>query len=129
MKRPDETILIVDDEAVVRRAVSRLLTSLGYDVLLAEDGVEAVTTYEENRGGIAMTVLDMVMPRQTGDVTFRQIRARDPEARILLASGHAPNESVQSLILEGAVGFVQKPYRIAQLNKLIRAVLDGENPA
>ena len=128
MKRHDETILIVDDEAVVRRAVSRLLTSFGYEGLLAEDGAEAVTTYEANRGRIAMTVLDMVMPRQTGDVAFRQIRARNPEARILLASGHAPNETVQTLILEGAVGFVQKPYRIAHLNKLIRRALDGETP-
>ncbi len=125
MTPPIETILIVDDEAVVRRAAKRLLTNLGYNVLLAEDGAEAVTTYEANRDRISITVLDMVMPREKGDVAFRRIRALDPSARILLASGHAASETVESLILEGAVGFVQKPYKIAYLNQLIRNALDG----
>jgi two-component system, cell cycle sensor histidine kinase and response regulator CckA len=129
MKSPDETILIVDDESVVRRAVTRLLTRLGYEVLQAADGAEAVATFEANRERIAITVLDMVMPRETGDVTFHRIRTLDPNARILLASGHTTNETVEALILDGAVGFVQKPYRISHLNELIRQALDGKIPA
>ncbi len=125
MKSPDETILIVDDEDVVRRAVIRLLSRFGYEVLQASDGAEAVATFEANRERIAITVLDMVMPRESGDVAFHRIRHLAPDARILLASGHAANETVEGLILEGAVGFVQKPYRIAHLNKLIRQALDG----
>ncbi len=124
MKRPDETILIVDDEAVVRRAMNRLLTNLGYEVLLAADGAEAVTTFEANRERIALTVLDMVMPRENGDVAFHRIRAIDPHARIILASGHTTNETVEALIIKGAMGFVQKPYRISHLNVLIRQALD-----
>lgn len=124
MTRPHETILLVDDEAVVRRAAKRLLMNLGYEVLLAADGAEGVATYEAHRGHIDITVLDMVMPREPGEVVFRRIRTLDPGAQVLLASGNAADDTVEALILEGAVGFVQKPYKIAQLNQLIRRALD-----
>ena len=87
MTRPDETILIVDDEAVVRRAVSRLLRNLGYEVLLAADGAEGVTTFEANRARIAMTVLDMVMPRQTGDVAGADLTQRTTGGEVCLLVG------------------------------------------
>lgn len=124
MSRPHETILLVDDEAGVRRAAERLLTNLGYEVLLAADGAEGVATFEAHRHRIALTVLDLVMPREPGEVVFRRIRALDPGALVLLASGNAAGETVEALILEGAVGFLQKPYRIAELNQLIRRALD-----
>lgn len=125
MSPPLETILLVDDEAVVRRAAKRLLVNLGYEVLLAADGTEGVAAYQTHRERIAITVLDLVMPRESGESVFRRIRALDPCARILLASGNAADETVEAMILEGAVGYVQKPYKIAQLNSLIRRVLDA----
>ena len=82
-----ETILVVDDQETVLDFLIEALRNLGYCVLLAENGEDAVTIYRENPKQIDLVLLDMVMPKQGGHNTFYQVRSLDPHAKILLSSG------------------------------------------
>jgi DNA-binding NarL/FixJ family response regulator len=85
-----------------------------------------VSIYRDNPSQIDLVLLDMVMPRLGGHGTFYQIRAIDPDAKILLSSGFVQEGAVQDLLDNGAAGFIAKPHRLPQLTKAIRDVLDGK---
>ena len=87
LPRGTETLLIVDDQETVWDFLIEALQNLGYSVLLAENGEDAVSIYRDNPSQIDLVLLDMVMPRLGGHGTFYQIRAIDPDAKILLSSG------------------------------------------
>jgi len=112
-------ILVVDDESIIRNMASELLMTLGYDVLLAEDGEAAVEIYRREQSRISLVLLDMVMPKISGRETFFRMRAIDPDARILFSSGFTREGGVGELLALGAAGFVQKPYRLSVLSKAI----------
>lgn len=121
-----ETILVVDDEESVLAVSSKMLKSAGYRVLAAADGKSAVETYREHRDEIALVLMDMLMPGMDGREAFRQIRAINPEAKAVLASGFSM-EGPQGVITSGEFqGFVQKPFTIADLSKAVRLALGGE---
>ena len=120
-----ETILFVDDEEALRSLATASLGRLGYTVLTARNGFDALSLYEQNRGEIALVVLDLIMPEMGGVETFRRIREIDPAARVLVSSGYAGDGRVEQLIAEGAAGFLQKPYRLGTLAAAIRKALDG----
>jgi signal transduction histidine kinase/ActR/RegA family two-component response regulator len=117
------TILVVDDDPMVLRALAAALGSLGYGVLEACGGAEAVDLVRERRGEIRAVLLDMVMPRMGGAATYVALRALAPDLVVLLMSGHASNEDVQGLIDLGACGFVSKPYSIEALGSALAAAL------
>ena len=121
--RGAETILLVDDEAPIRKVGETLLGRLGYRVLAAADGVEAVSLYRKHSQQIAVVVLDMVMPRQGGRATARQLLDINPKCRILLSSGFSLNNEVAETIKDGAVGFIGKPYSVHDLAVAIRTTL------
>ncbi len=116
-----ETVLVVDDEPLLRDLARAILEAQGYKVLLAGDGVEAVETYRRERSDLV--VLDLTMPRLSGREALRHLRAIDPEVRVLFASGytaeHLPAEEQGQ-----ALGFVKKPYRPEDLAYAVRAALD-----
>jgi DNA-binding NtrC family response regulator len=120
----NETILIVDDHETIWDFLIEALQELGYSVLLAENGLDAVEIYENNPHEIDMVLLDMIMPKQGGHQTFFKIRQLDPEAKVLLSSGFVSEEEVQDLINQGAVGFLAKPHRIQDMALEIRRILD-----
>jgi DNA-binding NtrC family response regulator len=121
-RRGTGTILVVDDEAMVKDLARDILKRQGYTVLTAGGGEEAVELYRKNSGTIAVVVLDILMPGVDGPEAFRRIRALDPRARVVLSSGYDQMPDADGILREGAVAFVRKPYRIAEL---VRAVGDA----
>ncbi len=122
-----ETILIVDDHETIWDFLIEALQELGYSVLLAENGLDAVEIYRENPAAVDLVLLDMIMPKCGGHQAFYQLREIDPKARILLSSGYVSENEVHDLLQQGACGFLSKPHRIATVAKAIRDALDGVN--
>lgn len=121
-----ETILIVDDKETIWDFLIEALQKLNYQVLLAGDGVDALEIYKNNPKQLDLVILDMIMPRMGGHETFSQIKSIDPDAKILLYSGHVSEEKVDDLIQRGAKGFLAKPHRLKDLAEEIRRIFDGE---
>ncbi|MBO5761049.1 MAG: response regulator [Lentisphaeria bacterium] len=125
----NETILLVDDQETVWDFLIEALQKLGYSVLLAENGLDAVEICKANPGEIDLVLLDMIMPKLGGHGAFYQIRAVDPNIKILLSSGFVAQEAVDDLLANGAAGFLPKPHRIKTLAEELRRILDGKDPA
>jgi len=122
-------ILVVDDEEIVRGLAAEMLARLGYDVLQAADGAEAVDVYAAQKDRIDLVIVDMVMPRMGGRECFRRLRALNPDVRAILSSGYGRDGAAQEILDDGMVGFVQKPYRIAELSAAVTAALRQAIPA
>ncbi|MGE5753758.1 MAG: PAS domain-containing protein [Deltaproteobacteria bacterium] len=122
-----ETLLFVDDEESLRELAVETLGSLGYTVITARNGVDAVARYSERRGEIALVILDLIMPEMGGVEAFRRIREIDPDARILFSSGFAASGQPEALPAEGAAGFIQKPYRLSALAAAIRQAIGARS--
>ena len=90
----NETILIVDDHETIWDFLIEALQDLGYSVLLAENGLDAVEIYRENPGAVDLVLMDMIMPKCGGHQAFYQIREIDPQAKILLSSGYVSENEV-----------------------------------
>jgi signal transduction histidine kinase len=120
-----ETILVADDEQAVLRLVGGVLERLGYRVLLAEDGIAAVTRFREAAGEIALVILDVTMPRQGGAEALAAIQAMAPKVPAILVSGHFAPDS--DLVPEG-VHHLAKPFRPNDLGRIVREVLDATDP-
>ncbi len=121
-----ETILLVDDQEAIWDFMIEALQTLGYSVILAENGLDAVEIYKNNPKQIDMVILDMIMPKMGGHSTFYQIRGIDPKAKILLSSGYVSEEEVNDILKQGAAGFIPKPHRINVIAKEIRRILDSK---
>jgi PAS domain S-box-containing protein len=121
------TILVVDDEPLVREMCSDLLGSLGYTVLTASDGEEGVARYRDAQERIDLVLLDMVLPKLSGPAVFEQLRLIRADARVILCSGFNPSghTGIDALIAAGALGFVQKPFTIQAIGTAITAALSG----
>lgn len=118
-----ETVLLVDDEGSIRRVGQELLEAMGYQVLLARGGEQAIKVYEENRHSIDIVLLDMVMPHMGGGETYDRIKEINPEAKVLLSSGYSIEGKASEILKRGCNGFIQKPFTIKQLSKKIREIL------
>jgi CheY-like chemotaxis protein len=124
-----ETILLVDDEEMIWDVISDMLRTLGYDIILAENGREAVEIYQSNPGEIDLILLDMVMPEMNAREAFFLLKKIDPAVKVLLSSGYVSEEDAQDVLNAGAQGFLRKPYRMADLAKKIRSILDESTKA
>ncbi len=120
-------ILLVDDEDIVREICDTLLQKLGYKVTVCTNGTEAVEKYAELRDRVDLVVLDMVMPDMTGTEVFHALQKMDPTVKVLLSSGFSIENHAQDLLNEGAGDFIQKPFRLAELDAKIKAVLNRGN--
>jgi PAS domain S-box-containing protein len=119
------TILIVDDEEIIRNIATQLLESAGYRVIGCRDGVEAVKAYRNDTEGIDLVILDMIMPNKNGRETFYELQAINPKVRVLMSSGFTEDGETQEVIDSGARGFIQKPYRSTELlTKVHRAITE-----
>jgi len=123
-RQGNETILLVDDEPMIRNLGQRILQGYGYNVLLAQDGLEAVEIYEREKGKIGLIIMDLVMPRLSGQDAFRRLQGLDPNVRVLFASGYAAKYVVDPEA-EGVMGFVDKPYRPEDLAHAVGAALES----
>lgn len=118
-------ILVVDDEEVIRLTAKGILEAAGYEVILAEGGVSGVRLFSENRERIDGVLLDMAMPEKSGKEVFSEIKAMDPDVRVLITSGFRQDERVRQTLEMGASDFLQKPWSMAQLIRSVRRVIDG----
>lgn len=109
------SILVVDDDLLVRRAVAMTLRGLGYTTYEAASGNEAVDLYRQHHRVIRAVVLDVIMPGMSGGATYAAMREVDPAVAVLLMSGYTKNENVQRLLEQGARGFMMKPYSVEVL--------------
>ncbi|MER3441645.1 MAG: hypothetical protein C4296_09785 [Gemmataceae bacterium] len=126
-QRGCETILVVDDEAMLRNLAQLILMQLGYRVLVAEDGYEALEIYGKHRDDIDLVILDLTMPKLSGRDTLQKLKELDQDARVLISSGYSSDaELLQTLDRGAVVGFVGKPYTPAQLAQAVRQALDGQ---
>ena len=124
LRKGTETVMVVDDEAMVKDLARDILKRYGYTVLTAGGGEEAVELYRKYRESIALVVLDILMPDMDGREAFRRIRAFDPSAKIIVSSGFDQARDADDLLREGASAFVQKPYRIAELVRAVGEVIE-----
>ena len=122
------TVLVVDDERFIIEIAGEWLRELGYRVLEASSGQEALSLYEAHREGIDLVILDMVMPGMDGGETFDRLRALDPNVRVLLISGYGLNDRIREIRRQGCRGFLQKPFTILQLSEKIKAILATDAP-
>ncbi|MEW6326971.1 MAG: response regulator [Thermodesulfobacteriota bacterium] len=119
-----ETIFLIDDEEVIRDMGKEVLESLGYKVLLARDGSEALEIYAEKKDVIDLVILDIVMPRIGGKKTFKKLKEINPKIKVIISSGYSVNGEAQDMLNSGACGFIQKPYRVDELSAIVRQALD-----
>jgi PAS domain S-box-containing protein len=115
------TVLVVDDEDLVRRLASETLRAAGYTVLQAADGEEALACIRA-REDLACVVVDVTMPRRGGDQVWDEIQGLRPELPVLFSSGFASEDLSRRLPREGCVGFLQKPYRASDLVNAVVAL-------
>jgi PAS domain S-box-containing protein len=111
-------ILLVDDEELIRNTSSSLLKSLGYEVVTAENGAEAVKIYSEKHAGIDLVILDMIMPVMGGKEALKKLREINPDCRVIISSGFS-KEDEMSDISSGVSGFLPKPFRINELSETV----------
>jgi len=123
----NETILLVEDDAVVREVGRSLLEKLGYEVLTARDGEEAVEVFRAHRKAIAAVVSDVVMPKMGGIALAQALKEIDPRVRLLLMSGYSTETDLETLKSVGVRAFVQKPLTLPDLARRLRAVLDEKS--
>lgn len=117
------SILVVDDESMVQIVVGDMLRSLGYEVISVVDGLEAIAIYKENMSDIDLVILDIIMPKMSGKELFYTLKKTNPEIKVLISSGYTQDTSASKLIADGALGFIQKPYRLSELSYKINEIL------
>lgn len=118
------TVLLVDDEPLVLSVGTRLLKHLGYEVLAAASGEQALEVFRANRDRIDAVVLDMVMAGMDGGETFDRLRQVDPAIGVLLSSGYSIDSQAREILARGCDEFIQKPYNLAALSLKLRAVIE-----
>lgn len=120
---PTGTVLIVDDESTIRATASAMFESLGFKVLEAADGIEAVELYRTQGKGIILILLDLTMPRMDGMTAFHAIQEMNPFAKVILSSGYNQQEALQPFIGAGPAGFLKKPYQYKDLRTELEKIL------
>ncbi len=121
--RGEGIILVVDDEEMIRETARAILEECGYTVILASNGEDALRIFRERSKEIRAVLLDMIMPRMSGKETYQEIKAIDPEVKVLFSSGFKQDERVESVLELGVQGFVQKPYTLHVLSRAMHKVV------
>lgn len=118
------TVLVVDDEALVRETARRSLERRGYKVLLAESGLEAIDIFKRHTGDISLVVLDLSMPGMSGEETLPELRKIRPGVKVMVSSGYSESETMKLFRGQRVAGFIQKPYTSGRLADLVKAAIE-----
>jgi len=119
-----ETILLVDDEQMVIDVALKMLEKLGYRVLTAKSGTEAIETYQMKNNRIDIIILDMIMPLMGGGEAYDRFKKMDPDIKVLLSSGYSIEGQAREILNRGCNGFIPKPFDLIELSKKLREILD-----
>lgn len=120
-----ETILLVDDEQVITDVTGAMLRALGYEVIIASDGEEAVAIYSEKGAMIDLVIMDVVMPVMGGGEAIDLIREINPKVKVILCSGYSMMGAVKAIMDKGVQTFLKKPFRMEDFSQKIREVLES----
>jgi PAS domain S-box-containing protein len=118
-----ETILLVDDEEMIIDVGAQVLKKLGYKVLTARHGKEAIEVYQQNRQKVAMIILDLIMPEMGGGETYDRLKKIDPNVKVLLSSGYSLDGQATEILNRGCNGFLQKPFSMKDLSQKLRQII------
>ncbi len=119
------TLLVIDDEEMVRRVAKTALELYGYHVLLAENGEQGLAIYRQRADEIRAVILDFQMPHMGGEETFRHLRMIRPDVRVSLSSGYSDSEALARFSGKDLAGFIKKPYTAAQLAQIVQKCLSA----
>jgi CheY-like chemotaxis protein len=117
------TILIVDDEEMVRKVCRAMVEHLGFSVLTAEDGIRAVEIFQTRSSEIDCVLLDLSMPNKDGLSTYEDIIRIKPDTKVILSTGFHEMEASNRFSAKGLAGFIQKPYRLATLRSTLHNIM------
>jgi PAS domain S-box-containing protein len=117
------TILLVDDEEMIIKVGAQVLHKLGYEVLTAYHGKEAIEVYRQNRQKVAMVILDLIMPEMGGGETYDRLKEMDPNVKVLLSSGYSLDGQATEILNRGCDGFIQKPFQLKHLSEKLRRII------
>jgi two-component system cell cycle sensor histidine kinase/response regulator CckA len=121
-----ETLLIAEDEPALRKLLEATLGELGYEVVAAADGEEAARILESRRSGIALAILDVVMPRLGGVQAYERMRTMVPKLKVIFTTGYAPEHAqVSSIVRRRGHAVLSKPFTLEQLARKVRETLDS----
>ncbi len=120
-------VLIIDDEPMILGIAREILEHAGFEVITANDGEEGLTKFRDNPD-TRLVLLDLTMPRMSGDEVFRELRKLRPSVRVLLSSGYNEQDTTSRFAGKGLAGFIQKPYGAEQLVEAVRSVLKRGEP-
>jgi len=117
------TILLVDDEEMIIDVGAQVLKKLGYEVLTARHGKEAVEVYQQNSQRIAIVILDLIMPEMGGGETYDRLKEIDPDVKVLLSSGYSLGGQATEILNRGCDGFIQKPFSLKDLSQKLKQII------
>jgi two-component system cell cycle sensor histidine kinase/response regulator CckA len=118
-----ETVLLVDDEETVIDVGRQMLERMGYTVLAAGSGKDAIELYRGHKDAIHIVILDLIMPEMSGGETYDEIKKINPHVKVLLSSGYSKDSRATEILARGCNGFIQKPYTMKGLSLRIREIL------
>jgi CheY-like chemotaxis protein len=117
------TVLLVDDEEIVVGVGKQMLQKLGYSVLIARNGQEAVDVFKNSPDDVDLVLLDMIMPGMEAGDTYDRLKSINPAIKVLLSSGYALDQKAGAIIERGCNGFIQKPFNMKILEDKIGEIL------
>jgi CheY-like chemotaxis protein len=129
LPRGTETVLLVDDDEVFIDVGRQMLEAMGYRVVGAGSGQDAVKKYQKHSEKIHMVILNMVLPDMGGGEVYDKLKAVNSEVKVLLSSGYSVDRAANEVLARGCKGFLQKPFSLEQLSRRMREILDNKRPA
>ncbi len=120
----NETVLVAEDDALLRTLAATVLGEFGYNVIAASDGQDAVDKFSCNKDAVRLVILDMMMPNKNGKEVYEFIRSIKPEIRVLFASGYASDVFENKEMPDSHCDFVMKPISPTDLLRKVRRMLD-----
>jgi two-component system cell cycle sensor histidine kinase/response regulator CckA len=125
LRQGSETILLVDDEDITMEVGQEILRELGYQVITARNGLEALAAYRDRQNDIDLVILDMIMPDMGGGKTYDELKKINPAIKVLLSSGYSISGEASEILERGCNDFIQKPFNMKQLSEKMRQILDA----
>lgn len=120
------TILIVDDEEIIIDVSIEMLKKIGYRVLKALSGKEAISEYQASSAKIDLVILDLIMPKISGSEVYDKLKEINPQVKVLLSSGYSVDGQATKILKRGCNGFIQKPFNMEELSRKVNEILDSK---